>query len=174
MVAYYHVKRGLIIGSAFALLAGSALADSDSLFQKPANDHSSDTQQQKMDNDFVTASAGDNAGGDTYTIVPQHRVGGIAFVTGGVGDEETNYLNSVKKDYNLHVLSAEKAGAYVDNTTLSIYNKRGEEVFNSKIDPLFYAKLDPGVYTLKAVSGGEEKAKKVSVSKSSSDVTFYW
>lgn len=171
----YNVKRSFVLGAVFVLLSGSALADPDSLFQKPDNDHSaSQEQQQKMQNDFATANAGDNDSVDSSTIIPQRHEGSVAYVTGGVGDEETSYLNSVKKDYNLHVLSAEKGGAYVDNTTLNIYNKKGEKIFSNTIDPLFYAKLAPGVYTLRATAEGEEKEKKIVISKSSSDVTFYW
>ena len=58
---------------------------------------------------------------------------GIQFVTGGIGSEEVEALQSYKKQFNLYFLFSEgKAGRVIDDVDLTILNSNKQVVFSVK------------------------------------------
>jgi hypothetical protein len=115
------------------------------------------------------ASYGANVGAaaaqsDTQDAAPQPiQVGGTTYVTGGIGDDERDALDSVKKNYNLHVLNASKSGAYIGDTHVVVRNRQGSEVLNVSSGPILLANLPTGTYTLVASSEGQNKTEPVKI-----------
>jgi hypothetical protein len=98
---------------------------------------------------------------DTGDSLQPVEINGIKFVTGGIGDEERAALDSMKHDFNVHIVSAGAHGEFVGNTRVIIRDSKGNELLNTSAGPMFYAKLPPGTYTIDARSGGEEQSRRV-------------
>jgi hypothetical protein len=102
-------------------------------------------------------------------------VGQAAYITGGIGESERLQLESVKNQYNLHVLSAGVDGALQGDTRITITDQKGTEIINANAGPLFYAKLPKGTYVLNATQAGRVKKQNVTVSdQKSSNVHLSW
>lgn len=97
------------------------------------------------------------------TIPIQHE-GRATYVTGGIGDEERDMLDSVRHEYNLHIMNSSKQGEFMDNTKIKIYDTAGNEVLSTSAGPLLFANLPAGKYALTAENGGNTKRKNVIIS----------
>src|SRR5262249_5542328 len=100
--------------------------------------------------------------------------GDVRYITGGIGDEEREALDAVKKDYNLHVTSTNKDGEFNGDTQIVILGKGGEKLVDVVAGPLFYAQLPAGHYTLQAVNGGVQKQQKVTIGGKDARVYLRW
>jgi len=107
-------------------------------------------------------------------LPPLQHQGNINFVTGGIGDDERTFLESVRKNYNLHILNSGHDGAFVSDAKVSILDKKGEEVLTSDAGPIFYAQLPKGKYTIVENNGTVEQKKTVTVPDRKADVSFIW
>lgn len=98
------------------------------------------------------------------------------FVTGGIGEAESNVLENVKQDYNLHLMSSEADGAFTGNSRIEIINSRGEQIVSTESGPLFYANVPAGKYTVvQQMADGTQQTKKVTVgTKRPTNVHFVW
>lgn len=92
----------------------------------------------------------------------QHQ-GEVAFVTGGIGDEERAEIEAMKGDYNFYVQNASKNGAYVEDAQVVITNKAGEVVLETDAAPILYACLPVGRYQLKAQLGEQTLSQKFTI-----------
>ncbi len=111
----------------------------------------------------------------TPSAVEPQQQNNIAFVTGGIGDEEREALNEAKARYNLHVLSSSRDGAFTGDTKLSIQDHKGNTLVTADAGPLFYAALPAGKYVLMAENNGMEQKKPISIGKGgSSNVHLVW
>jgi len=101
--------------------------------------------------------------------------GEITYVTGGIGERETEALRSVKKDYALRVVNAGPKGAFSGTPHITISSFKGEELFDADVGPLFYANLPKGQYKVAATVGEETKSRTVTIkSGKPADVRFVW
>lgn len=96
--------------------------------------------------------------------IPIQQEGRATYVTGGIGDEERDMLDSVRHEYNLHIMSASKDGEFMGNTKIKIYDSAGNEVINTSAGPLLYANLPAGRYAITAENGGSTKHKNIRIS----------
>ena len=92
--------------------------------------------------------------------------GDVAYVTGGIGDEERAELSSMQRDFNLQVMNSGRDGAFTDNTRFEIYDRAGNEVLATEAGPLLYVQLPPGRYSIAAENEGKRQQKEVRVSSS--------
>lgn len=123
---------------------------------------------------FLTAITVSTAGAQAYTVQP-YQAGNITYVTGGIGDEEREAIQAVKKDYNLSVISAAKSGAYTGDTQVVIRDHSGQELLNTQAGPLFYAQLPPGAYTVQAQSEGKTREQHITVAQNKpAHIQFSW
>ncbi|MDE3059486.1 MAG: carboxypeptidase regulatory-like domain-containing protein [Pseudomonadota bacterium] len=96
----------------------------------------------------------------------QHQ-GDIAYINGGIGDEEEAQLKDTGKSYNLHLLISAVTGEYVSDTHVRVLDSKGNEVLSvDNAGPYLYAKLPPGRYTVEAANATSGTAKKATVSVS--------
>jgi hypothetical protein len=76
-------------------------------------------------------------------------MGGVTYITGGIGDEEITQLKASKKDYNLHILVNAQGGAFISDVDVNIADGTGTTILTARgAGPYFYAKLVPGSYTV--------------------------
>jgi len=94
--------------------------------------------------------------------VKQHN--GIAYISGGVGDEEQDALNQMKGRFNLELTLATSTGKYVGATALQIEDQSGTPVLDIRTEgPIFMAKLPAGTYRIHASVEGETMHQTVTV-----------
>jgi hypothetical protein len=105
-------------------------------------------------------------------VYPQSNV---AYVTGGIGDEERLGMEQVRNQYNTHIMNSGRDGAFIGDTKVTIMDKSGSTVLSSDAGPLFYAKLPAGTYTVIATVQGVEQKKSVTLSNAShKNLHFVW
>lgn len=108
-------------------------------------------------------------------VLDFHEEGDVPYVTGGIGEDERRAMESVRPNYNLHIMSAGKSGAFAGDTLLIIRNKDGLELLRTDAGPLFYAKLQPGKYSVEGSNNGQVRSQNITVGKTgSSHIHFTW
>ncbi|WP_432720956.1 hypothetical protein R0381_002802 [Jeongeupia wiesaeckerbachi] len=79
----------------------------------------------------------------------QHSAQGIAYLSGGIGDDEASAIRAAAGDYNVRLLMTGKQGQYLANATVQVLDAKGKPVVDAVADgPYFYMKLKPGRYQL--------------------------
>jgi hypothetical protein len=101
---------------------------------------------------------------------------GISYISGGVGIDARQGLQTMAKDYNLKMVFAAKSGNYIADTHVVIKNTAGKTVLDAVSDgPWFYAKLPTGHYTITATTAGKSENQKVAINSAGHMVRyFYW
>jgi hypothetical protein len=106
----------------------------------------------------------DSQGGDAIPFLPleAQTVGGISYITGGIGDEELAQIKASEHQYNVHLLMNAPGGAFIGDVGVRITDATGVELLSIEgAGPYFYARLAPGTYTLEL--NGEGEIKKIPV-----------
>lgn len=90
---------------------------------------------------------------------------GIAYLSGGIGEEEVLTMRAQAKKFTLNLLFSEgTSGRSVTNVNVNIYNEQDERVFRivgSK--PMLYVNLPAGTYLILANNNGQKLRHKVSL-----------
>lgn len=90
---------------------------------------------------------------------------GIAYLSGGIGEEEVLAMRAQAKKFTLNLLFSEgTSGRWVTNVNVNIYNEQEERVFRvvgSK--PMLYVNLPAGNYLILANNNGQKLRHKVSL-----------
>ena len=90
--------------------------------------------------------------------------GGVSYVSGGVGDDSINRLNSLAKDFNLKLVFALKTGEYVNGVKVTIANAAGKTLLDTASEgPWFLAKLPAGNYQIVANFEGKTQKRTLAV-----------
>lgn len=94
-----------------------------------------------------------------------HGESGVAFVSGGVGEDELNALAAVAAKYSLKLVFAEKeGGAFLSDVQVSIEDAKGRRLIDATSEgPWFLADLKPGRYRLTASALGAEKKQPIAI-----------
>ena len=92
---------------------------------------------------------------------PQVRqVGNIAYVSGGVSEEDRMSLEPIVREFNLKLVFALRNGEYLSDAAVVVTSARGQPVLEAKADgPWFFAKLPGGQYTVTATANGQAQRK---------------
>lgn len=109
-------------------------------------------------------------------MTPQTQ-GGVTYISGGVGDEWQQHMESLRAQYNLHLLFAQQGtGAYFAYVPVKIIDAGGRTVLEATSQgPFLYARLQPGSYTIIASHLGTPITRTASVPASGGvDINFYW
>ncbi len=90
---------------------------------------------------------------------------GVAYLSGGIGEEEVLAMRAQAKKFTLNLLFSEgTSGRWVTNVNVNIYNEQDERVFRivgSK--PMLYVNLPTGTYLILANNNGQKLRHKVSL-----------
>ena len=91
-------------------------------------------------------------------------VGGVSYVSGGVGTESIDRLNSLAGGFNLKLVFASKSGAYLTDVRVTIADTNGRTLLDTTSQgPWFFAKLPAGDYRIVATFAGKEARQQISV-----------
>ena len=113
---------------------------------------------------------------EEYGLKPQTQ-GDVSFVSGGVGQYEADAMQSVRGDYNLHLLFAlQGTGEYLSNVKVNITDAKGNSYLDVLADgPMLFVQLKPGRYTVYADLDGRISHKKVNITgRKPVSLSFLW
>jgi hypothetical protein len=107
-----------------------------------------------------------------------HR-GAIAYMSGGIGQDEARAMRREASRYPLEVLFVQKSGKrdeFLADMPVTIKDANGRVVFRGRSSgPYFLAKLPPGRYTIASRSAGRALTRHVKVGgKATERVVFEW
>lgn len=123
---------------------------------------------------FGSAAPAFAASTDGDAIV--RNVGGVSYVSGGVGTNSIDRLNSLASDFNVKLVFALKSGAYVSDVRVTIADATGRRVLDATSDgPWFLAKLPAGAYQIVATLAGQAITQPLSVDAAKlQTIDFRW
>jgi hypothetical protein len=99
--------------------------------------------------------------------------GNIPYLSGGIGIDDRQDVESQARNYNLLIMNANRTGQLAVDSSFVIKNRNGGEVINvADAGPLFYVKLPPGQYTITATSGDQTQTRTVQISSRGSKRLF--
>ncbi len=110
-------------------------------------------------------------------LPPTQTFGGVSYITGGIGLDESSAIKAAEKDFSLSLLFAQtKRGEFVSDVKVSIKDKSGKTVLEAVSDgPVLLARLPSGAYTVSADYDGKILVKKVQVdAKGVTRAGFVW
>jgi hypothetical protein len=98
-------------------------------------------------------------------LEPQRTPGGVTWVSGGIGFDESLALRKMEGDYNLRLLFAvQGTGEYLADIVVIIQNQQGQAVLEATSQgPRLLAQVPPGGYTITATSGGSTVTRRLTV-----------
>jgi hypothetical protein len=102
---------------------------------------------------------------------------GIAYLSGGIGEDERAAFEEARKDFNLELVFAAKGGGnYLANIDLAVLDAARREILRTTTEgPLFLAQLPPGRYTIVATFNGETQTRSLTVpAKGRKQAALYW
>jgi hypothetical protein len=110
-------------------------------------------------------------------LPPLQTFGGVSFVSGGIGLDESVAIQAAEKDFTLSLLFAQtKRGEYLSDIKVSIKDKGGKTVLETVSEgPMLLAKLPAGVYKVSADYEGKSLEKTVRIDdKGVARAAFVW
>ena len=110
-------------------------------------------------------------------LPPAQTFGGVSYLTGGIGLDESKAIKAAEKDFSLSLLFAQtKRGEFVSDVRVSVADKAGRAVLEAESDgPMLLARLPAGAYKVSAEYGGKVLVRTVKVdAKGVTRVGFVW
>lgn len=93
------------------------------------------------------------------------KTNGVAYVSGGVGDESMAQLANMEKQFDLKLFLVGKSGAYLSDIGIAITDAKDQGVLLTTSDgPVLLANLPSGTYSVKATKNGDVVEQKISLS----------
>jgi hypothetical protein len=102
---------------------------------------------------------------------------GWAFLDGGIGQTETEGMQSERGNYSLWIITAARtSGAHVADVEVTIANDKGEQVFRRRLEgPWLMINLPLGRYEVRARLGQENQSRITTIHPSDHhQVVFYF
>ena len=101
--------------------------------------------------------------------------GGVKYVSGGVGTDSQERLDSRVKEFNLKLVFTLTEGNYLAHVGVIIKDAAGKTVVEHVADgPIFLAKLPAGTYSASVSYDGKSQARKIRVSERLHTEYFRW
>jgi hypothetical protein len=100
--------------------------------------------------------------------------GDITYVTGGIDSDERSALESVRGDYNLHIMNSLPDGTLAGYTHITLSDNSGNQLLTADSGPIFYAKLAAGKYTLESENEGVQQKKQITISGKATNAHLVW
>jgi hypothetical protein len=102
--------------------------------------------------------------------------GGVSYVSGGVGTDSIERLNSLAKDFNLKLVFAMKSGDYVSGVKVTIADAAGKTLLDTTSEgPWFLTRLPLGSYQIVATFAGKADKRTIAVgAEKLKTVDFRW
>jgi hypothetical protein len=102
--------------------------------------------------------------------------GSVSYVSGGVGTDSIDHLNSLAGNFNLKLVFALSSGSYLSDVGVVISDARGNTLLNTTSDgPWLLARLPTGNYQIVATVSGKAVKRQVAVGAAGlRTVDFRW
>lgn len=125
---------------------------------------------------LAPAAAFAQANGPAPGAPTPHQQNGIAYVNGGIGQEEQSAMRAQRSDYNLQLTFAtNQTGAYRSDVQLDIADAKGNSLLSvANTGPMFFAKLPPGTYRISASAEGKTFKRSVKLGNGAREMTLHW
>src|SRR5262245_8928105 len=76
---------------------------------------------------------------------------GVSYISGGVGEDSRDRLNSQAREYNLRVMFTLNEGNFLSGLPVTVTDAKGKRIIEAVADgPFFMAKVPAGTYTVAA------------------------
>jgi len=96
---------------------------------------------------------------------PDNSNPAIPMYSGGIGDDEIDYIKNVEHQFDLKLLFTEENGVFLSDVPVSISDRQGNTVVNTvSSGPILLLNLPDGTYTVTATEGDKGQQTKVSLS----------
>ena len=104
------------------------------------------------------------------------RVGGVSYVSGGVGDASIDTLTALAHDFNLKLVFALKSGAYLSGVQVNIADAAGRNLLDTTSEgPWLMTRLPAGKYQVVATFADHAEKRTVAVgAEKLKTVDFRW
>ena len=111
--------------------------------------------------------------------MPQQQMqNAVAYLNGGAGDEEVQFIKQSIKDYSMALAFARQAtprAEYVAEVAVTVKDAKGQTVFDlPSSGPYLLLKLPAGSYQVTATYQGKAQTRRVSAGNTASLVTLQW
>ncbi|MEX3843835.1 hypothetical protein [Paraburkholderia sp. BR10882] len=108
--------------------------------------------------------------------IPVGHDRGIAYVTGGVGEDEATTLRRLAPGYSMRATFTTASGEYLSGVAVQIFGSNGKVVFaGTSAGPYLFARLPPGHYRVVATFDGVERTRALYVpTRGSVRFTLTW
>jgi len=105
-----------------------------------------------------------------------HDNHGVAYVTGGVGQDEVAAFRGLASDYNMRATFTTGSGEYLSGVAVQVAKSDGTVIFNATSDgPYLFARLPQGHYRLIANLDGAQRSRDLYVpAKGGVKLTLIW
>lgn len=114
-------------------------------------------------------------------LPPTENEGGIVYVSGGIGQEESSAFKQAKDQYPLALTFAttsegSASSPYASDVQVVIRNEQDASMLNvTSMGPYFLARLAPGQYKLFVTYNGETQSKDITIKDAgTTDIKFTW
>jgi len=105
-----------------------------------------------------------SASANSNDAVVQKTPGGVSYVSGGVGTDSIDRLNSLARDFNLKLVFALTSGSYVSDVRVAIADAKGKMMLDTTSDgPWLLTRLPAGNYQVVATLSGNTVKRQVAV-----------
>jgi hypothetical protein len=111
------------------------------------------------------------------SLIKQDLENGISYITGGVGDDESDSIKQSGKDFNLHITFSEGINnSYITGVKLIIRHKGGKTLLAlDDVGPLIYLTLAAGQYDISASIGEHLIQRRITIkTKTTKNVQLHW
>lgn len=114
--------------------------------------------------------------GSLVGAIREARADNVPYVSGGVGTDSREDLQSKEAEYNLKIVAAATSGDYLADVQIVIAGSRNGPVLDATMEgPILLAKLSPGTYTVKATSDAQTQTKTVTIpTQGQRQIDFRW
>ncbi len=87
---------------------------------------------------------------------------GIGYISGGIGDEENDQLNTQAGNFNVQLLITGMSGEFASNVMLTVKDAKGATLVTiPDAGPKVYLNAPAGSYTVETSNGGSSKSLKI-------------
>ena len=125
---------------------------------------------------FLASAPAPIARANSDDAVVQKTAGGVPYVSGGVGTDSIDRLNSLASEFNLKLVFALTSGSYVSDVKVAIADATGRTVLDTTSDgPWLLTRLPAGNYQVVATLSGNAVKRQVAVGAAKlRTVDFRW
>lgn len=104
---------------------------------------------------------------------------GIPYITGGVGEGETQAILSEAKQWRLLLEMSQienGRGVWIFGAMINILNDKNQTIFNAQADgPYMLVNLEAGAYTIQASFNGVQQSKAIGIKADTSQkISLFW